>query len=300
MQELKCLNCGAILTGAERDFVLCCTHCGSEYQVSLQLVHQDTVDVEQRIDDLIDCVLRGNDRERSEACLELRKIRDARVVKPVIRAIKELFGRCDDYRKYQAAQDALRDMLMEMKDPGAAEVLAGALRDESINIRQLAAMALENIGAPSTAEALCEAARDESAHVRAAAVHALGSIQDQRVLPTVEAAMEEGDYSIKMAAISSLGRLRHRPSARRIGEILLDTNGMESPGRVSWNEVRHKAAYALADMGGDEAAGYLLEALDDRDEKIRDTCRIRLGALRKTVGDATLGKTIERALKALE
>ncbi|MBN1532598.1 MAG: hypothetical protein JXA20_08050 [Spirochaetes bacterium] len=76
-QEQKCLNCGATLTGAERDFIMRCPHCGSEYQVSLQLVHQDAVDVEKKTGELMVLVLRGNDRECEEACLELRKINDA-------------------------------------------------------------------------------------------------------------------------------------------------------------------------------------------------------------------------------
>lgn len=177
----------------------------------------------------------------------------------LMEANRELSGRYGDYRKNQVSIDALSEIVREVREPAAAGILVEALGERSTGIRQLAAMAL-------------------------------GSIQEERVLATVEAALDEEDYFIKKAAIRSPGRLRHRPSEKRLGEILLETGGAESPDGVSLNDVCHRAAYALADIGGAEAAGYLLEALGDRDAGIRNTCITSLRTIGKTLEDTPPGQ----------
>lgn len=177
---ITCVKCGGTITGTDKEFLVRCPYCGVEYQISISAVVVQPSDIEEKIHTLIGCAIDGNPRECAEACLELAKIKDPRVVKPVIAAIKKLFSRVEDYARTQPANDALRDILKNMDNPAAVGTLNDALRDESGNIRQLAAYALEKIGDPSSAQPLIDAADDPDVNVRGAVIGALGGHQGRQ------------------------------------------------------------------------------------------------------------------------
>jgi HEAT repeat protein len=273
-----CSTCGGNIKGGERDYIVHCPYCGAEYQLSVSIVAVSPADVEGRISALTDCVISGNPRERNEAVLELAKYNDARVVQPVIKAIKALSARYEEWRELDPALQQLKAIITGIRAPEAVTPLCVALDDDSAGIRQLAARALELLEHPAALEPLLAHVDDSDNYVRAAISGALGSINDPRAEKALlRRIASESDYGALRTTARALGRLRSKNAVPYLERILADTTRAEIAENVYWSEVRMWAAHALGDIGDAAAEAVLRAAADDSNNRVADAARAGFG-----------------------
>jgi len=98
--------------------------------------------------------------------------------------------------------------LGDVGDPRAVAELVRTWGDPQDVVRQAAAHALGKIGAREAVEPLLESLADESAIVRNAAVKALGLIGDPRALPALQRAADEDTETITKAAREAIGTIQ--------------------------------------------------------------------------------------------
>ncbi len=273
-----------------------------EYQVSISAVVISPADVEEKIRTLIACVIGGNPRERDEACLELAKIRDARIVAPAINAWKTLFRveSHEEYTNLASARDILQKTIEEIDDPAAAGPLIEALGDEIPSIRMFAIRALEKIGGPSSLDALLRLAGDPGQEARSSALYTLAAFDDGRIPGVLISALEDKRFHVKSSALWSLGRLRCRESAEKIISILENNSVTANDDGIPWSKVRVSAASYLGEIGDDAAATPLLRAIDDSDSEVRESSRYAVTRIRLITSDQSISAAIDNALKELD
>jgi HEAT repeat protein len=155
-----------------------------------------------------------------------------------------------------------------MGDPGQVEavrMLAEALGDSEVDVRELAAAALSDFG-PDTQVALPElikAVQDESPIVRRRALRAIGAIgvsAADDALPCLIAATEDIDDSVALQAVAALGELGP-PAAPAVPALM----------SVVWTgDVRRRAIAGVAlTRIGDAAVPSLIQSLSHPAAEVR-------------------------------
>ncbi|MBK5189981.1 MAG: HEAT repeat domain-containing protein [Methanosarcinales archaeon] len=134
---------------------------------------------------------------RAKAVEALGKIGDARVVEPLMQALKD--EHWDVRRKAVWALGNMGEI--------AVEPLMQALKDEHWDVRRKAAWALGNIGDVRGVEPLIHALRDEYADVREDAAWALGNIGDARSVEPLIHALRDEYADVRRQAARSLAAL---------------------------------------------------------------------------------------------
>jgi HEAT repeat protein len=264
---------------------------------------------------------------RQAAAEALGKIGDARVVEPLIAALKDT-----DKDVRQAAAVALG----KIGDARAVEPLIAALKDEERDVRAVATEALVKIGTLAV-EPLIAALKDRDSDVRQAA-YVLGEIGDARAVEPLIAALGDERSDVRQAAAKALDHLGWKPAqdesagwywmAKRDWDkcVALGALAMEpliaalkdAEWRVhhaaaealvkigapavepliaalkdaEWR-VRLDAAYALGKIGDTRAVEPLIAAIKDRDSDVREAAAYALGA----IGDARAVAPLIAALK---
>ena len=188
---------------------------------------------------------------RENAAEALGETKDARAVKPLIEALKDLNIR-------SRAAEALG----EIKDVRAIDPLIAALGDEEQYFRNNVAGALGKIGAPAVAP-LMAALRG---HVRENAVGALGKIGAPAVAPLI-AALKDEDTNVRRNAADALGEVNDVRAVEPLIEALKDPN------------VRRNAADALGEIKDVRAIDPLIAALGDEERYFRNDAAGALGKI---------------------
>jgi HEAT repeat protein len=166
---------------------------------------------------------------RQSAVDELGRIKDPRVVEPLIVTLKD----GDAGVRLHAA-----DALGQIKDPRAVEPLIAALKDTDSHVRFSAAAALVKIAAPAV-EPLVAALKDPDSNVRVLAADALGEIKDLRAVEPLVAALKDSDSNVRRMAASWLGKIKDPRAVEPLIAALKDTD----------SHVRFSAAAALVKTG---------------------------------------------------
>jgi len=181
-----------------------------------------------------------------------------------------------DYVREQIA--ALRDedwdvredaalALGQSGDPRGVRPLIDALRDTDHAVRTAATSALKSIGEPAVMD-LGSCLRDPELSVQEAASSILSSIADDRVVEPLMSALLSEDWVVRMHASQALGRLACVQAIDTLVLLLQD----KVPA------VRDEATAALKAIG-EQAVSPLLEALKDKDWRVRLKATETLGVL---------------------
>lgn len=157
--------------------------------------------------------------------------------------------------------------LGQFPDPRGVRPLIDALRDEDHAVRTAATAALKLIGEPAVVD-LGSCLRDPELSVQEAAASILSLIADDRVVEPLMSALLSEDWVVRMHAAQALGRLAYSPAVDTLVLLLQD----KVPA------VRDEATAALKAIG-EQAMAPLLEALKDKDWRVRLKTTETLGAL---------------------
>ncbi len=99
-------------------------------------------------------------------------------------------------------------VLGEIRDPRATPALVGILlKDENLNLRAQAALALGKLSGEAAESALLVAIRDEHWEVRSQAAKALGRLGNPSLAPAIAAAMPDSSWWVRLNSAESLARL---------------------------------------------------------------------------------------------
>ena len=220
---------------------------------------------------LISMLRQGNGDIRAYAVEALGKIKDARTVDLLIKALQD-----DDWNIRFGAKLAL----VEIGEPSVRSLIE-ALKKKDSRVQANAADALGKINDAKAVDPLIQALRDESRKVRFNAAIALGEIKDNRAVdPLIQALKDSSDDEWWAAeALAEIGE----PSVSPLIHAL----------RESRRKVRFNAAIALGKIKDNRAVDPLIQALKDNDSQIRANAAEALG----NIGDTRSVRPLIQALK---
>jgi len=232
------------------------------------------IGTETAIAGLIKALEHSDGDVRFEAAFALGKIGSETAIPELLKALKDSDG---DFFRCKAVE-ALGEIGSETAIPG----LLKALEDSDEYVRMSAAEALGKIGSETAIAWLLKALEDSDEFVRFQAAFALGKIGSETAIPELLKALE--DYNNKDV---------RSHAAASLGEIETAIPGLLKALEDSDDDVRRKAAEALAEIGTETAIPGLLKALEHSKEYVRGYAAFALG----NIGTETAIPELLKALK---
>ncbi len=197
----------------------------------------------------------------------------------------------------------------------------GSLRDESVQVRFLAALAVGDLKYTVAQKTLSPLLRDEDASVRAAAAYAMGKLGSVEYFKVLHTAITSEDQTVRANAAMLLGKSGDRSARRLLYWVLQDNNSddkaiyqsVESIAMLGderiyarlWSllisayaDVRLVGISSMAALGTREATNALITMLDDEVLEIRLAAAEYLGMLRNPIGERKVLDVIEKKLAA--
>ncbi|MFH0924172.1 MAG: HEAT repeat domain-containing protein [bacterium] len=156
------------------------------------------------------------------------------------------------------------------------DVLINALKDKKRIVRWKAAMDLKYLAAANgvrdqrAVDALIIALKDENVDVRNAASVALGVFQDQRAVEPLISALKDKEVEVCINAARSLGALKASQAVRPL---------VDAAFRLESLDAKTQVAIVLGEINDLKIVDYLVTSLKDRDKNVRLTAVVILGEL---------------------
>jgi len=171
-----------------------------------------------------------------------------------------------DHRWYVVRNAA--DLLGEMQAREGEQALVGLLRHADERVRRAASTALVRIGTPRAVQAVHEVLRDESREMRLLAATALGARKDHPTAQTLVGAYEtEEDEEVQLAIVAALGRVGTADAVQRLVQIA------QPGGRIFRKKsaaLRLAAVQALSEVGSAAAVSALRALTNDREKEVKE------------------------------
>jgi HEAT repeat protein len=203
---------------------------------------------------------------RTAAAYALGRTGDARGVDPILEALRDEV-QTETHRSHTRVGEDGRIyldpeapigfrlfapiFLAEIGEP-AVDPLIEALKDDTREVRFVAALALGRIGDTRALDPLIEALQDECSGGRGGAAIALGQIGDVRAIDPLITALQDLDETVQPKVVEALTEIGE-PAVDPLIEALNDKNA----------RVRLAAAEALGKIGGSKATEALMAARGD-------------------------------------
>ncbi len=196
------------------------------------------------------------------------------IVRPSTQTIKRreaVVGMWDDASKGPQLLEALSDKdvvtraaaargLGTIKFSGAREKLISVLgADSSAEVREAAALSLQQLNDPSVTPALTKAIADPVTSVRTTALMGIGHYRDRSARIQVEAAAKDSSPDIRRTALYTLSRLGDVQSAPVVEEMLKDPD----------YSVKAMAAQTLGDIRATGSKAALTGLLQDASKPVQ-------------------------------
>jgi HEAT repeat protein len=177
------------------------------------------------------------------------------------------------------------------KDGRAVGPLAEALKDPSPMLRELAAVALGEVGDAQAVPPLVAAAKDSEPKVRAGVARGLKYQRGEAVAAALNQLLKDPDWWVRACAAESLVSAAGPLAVEGLLPLLADPNA----------DVRLAAARALGEIGDRRAFDSLMAAAKDRDAEVARAAINSLGLLRtggETADDRKVWERLNAAVKA--
>ena len=233
---------------------------------------------------------------RKAAVIALGEIQDARVVEPLIAALK-------DSDKDVRGQAAI--WLGGIKDARAVEPLITALKDSDKDVRGHVVVALGEIEDARAVEPLIATLNDSDRKVRKLAAIWLGKIKDTRAVEPLIAALKDSDKDVRRQAAIALGEIKDTRAVEPLVAALMDVSVCEAAAdaldKIGWQpgQDENSAAYWVFRQEwnkcieiGAPAVEPLIAILKDSDKEVRGAAASALGQ----IGDVRAVEPLAKAL----
>jgi HEAT repeat protein len=166
------------------------------------------------------------------------------------------------------------EALWDIADVKSIEPLSQSLGDENVETRRYAVRTFAKIGRPAL-QPLVQALKDQDRWVRETAYGALGELMDERDEQAVKQiflpVLDDDNGHIRLAAIKALGRIKH---AKSVEKFIMALNDVDF-------HIRFAAIEALGVIGDTRAVEPLLEMLKGNNEFVCDAAAQALGRIGK-------------------
>ena len=191
----------------------------------------------------------------AEQCVErtLKEIEDNQNVESLIAALNieasNTLLKSDDPN----IRESTAEVLSEIREPRAAELLVTVLNDSVYKVQRTAADSLAKIG-NAAVEPLIAALKDEGYKVRCYVVEALGEIRDKRAVQPLITALKDESSAVRREAAEALGRIGDEQAVEPLIAALKDEE----------YAVRKLAVVALGAIGDTRACEPLNSGFEHR------------------------------------
>ena len=206
------------------------------------------------LDPLITALEDDDATVRQFAAEALGKIGDNRALKPLTAVLRDRKSKVQE-----AAREAIEKIIWDMKAKHLLSPLHASLKSRESEVRIMAAKALLELRDPLSVDALIEALNDD-AEVQKITKEALKAIGRPAVEPLTAFLRDDNPY-ICMVVIKLLGEIG---DSLAVGHLIGVMKHF-----VSW-QLRYEAAQALGKIKDPRIVGPLLEALNDRNTRVRE------------------------------
>lgn len=183
-----------------------------------------------------------NWRVRRAAVCGLAAAADQELLEAMLETIRR------EHRNFSTLSSALK--LFAVTDVDITAPLAGLLKDDDVDLRIQAALALGEQHSPAAVEPLLQALDDPDPNVRFHAIEALGRLRAEPAVDALIGIAESGDPFLAFAALDALGLIRDPRAAPRLVPLLTDP------------VLRDGAAHALSTLGDHHVVAPLVDALN--------------------------------------
>lgn len=220
-----------------------------------------------------------NKYTRRNVAKALCETRDARVLEPLLTAIK------DDKT---GIQEVAIPELGKFENRVAIDFLIELLKNENEQMRYYAARGLRHSESKRATDALLRALKDEYWNVRWCAIEEMGERKEKRsVEPLINILANDDRERVCDSAARALGEIK---DARAVEPLI---NALENGSA----HVRSSAAYSLGQIGDKRAVKPLIASLNDKDFYVRARSAQALGSLEATEATQPLIEALKSAQK---
>lgn len=187
-----------------------------------------------------------------------------------------------------------RPNVEKLKDKKNVKGLIKALRGKDKFVRRKASEALGELGEPSAVEPLIQEMKDDDDDIRCEAIKSLGKIKDSSVVEPLIKALKDNNPWNREVAMESLGNTKDERAVKPLMQFIIEDKASSSLikiGKSSVNpiiqalndkdaKVRKRAAAILGSIRDRRAVEPLIEAFNDEDPFVRCTIATNLGELK--------------------
>lgn len=253
------------------------------------------INVERRLDILIDTFHSEKSFDREKAASALGRLKDIRAIDPLIAALTDEDDNVSREVRYaltQIGQAAVQPLLKALRngDPGLRQgiiAVLGEMKNPTPNILDAIVYAMQDEDSKVREEAVVQAgllkiqkglqpciallAKDPVVNVRKAAATALGVYAAPPSVDALTGAIRNDEQEeVRCAAVTSLGEIKNTKTVPAIINALSDKSA----------QVRASAATALGDLGDVRSLDPLIAALNDTDDLVLEQAVGALGKLK--------------------
>ena len=185
---------------------------------------------------------------------------------------------------------AVAAALREFSAPAALPLLLPLLQDPEEEVRVAAAVTAGQLGAPQSLPILLEALRHGPSHRRPQAAASLRALGDAAAVPALMDALADPSGSVQREAAIALGHLGDLRAVPALIDALGATNIMAEERRG----LRENLVNALGRLGDRRAVPALIRALNDYDKHVRNAALTSLAELGGSQAEGALIDLVDR------
>lgn len=294
ISALSCPHCGGQIEPDTSPGFFTCRFCGTLLEKGGDNRPLTEHDLDRFIADTITKLKTGNNVVRFQACGDIRRVNSHRAVKPVAEAI-QWFAKPESMESgdlKRSIKDSLEYVFMNTSDPAAVPLYIEFLNGSDPFLAQLACYAFDRNCAKEAYPHLLALLRSGDYFLRAGAAGAIGAMGKPEAGPFLIELLEDDSIYVRHSAVYSLGKLKLQDAVRPLWKILKNDDHDKPDRNGDQLNLRETVATTLGSIGGEDAAKYLVKALDDGNMRVRAAANKSLLYIESKTDDPGLKKMI--------
>jgi HEAT repeat protein len=221
------------------------------------------------IDELLNYLHSEHLQERQQAAIELSRIKDERLIQPLLVALDDL----DSTVRANAAAGLGHNTASD-----AVEPLIALLKDADDIVRERVATALAQIGDERAIDPLIDALDDSNTWTRNRIIYILGASKNPSAIEPLIIQLDNDNPSTQGVAAWALGAIGDIRAREPLVGLLQDVNP----------SVRGNAAWALGELADERLVPVLLPMLNDQSPEVRGKTCWALGNISEITGNTSM------------
>ena len=190
----------------------------------------------------------------------VKKTEESRKAQLPVNAVQKEYDKANSSERKIELLQYMPDKAFD-RDPRAVAIIQTAVADSDGNVVLAAVELLQGCESPEVLPVVAKAMANPSEEVRRTAVGILSDINDPQAGDLLATALSDESEDIRDAAID----------ATRYKDEQIQFKVLEKGVSSQYGDIKERSVSMLEDMGGHRAVDILIEALQDKDAKFRET-----------------------------